>query len=124
MHMVWSFNEHLGDITRKSYRTLGFISRQHAPFVFISVLFKCSELILHQWQRSIARIQKKFSRMLYFKFRNSHPRPPYNLRLNHLNLHSLESHCLENDEIMSFKLIHNHVDSSLRQRISLHSSSI
>lgn len=68
----------------------------------------------------IERLQKKFTRLMYFKFRISNPRPPYDVRLKCLKLHSLETRRLENDEIMLFKLMHNHVDSSLRQRISLH----
>ena len=58
--------------------------------------------------------------MFYFKFQIAHPRPPYYQRLKRLKLHSLESRRLENDEIMLYKLIHNHVDSSLCQQISIH----
>jgi len=68
----------------------------------------------------IERVQKKFTRMFSFKFGIAHPRPPYYQRLKHLKLRSLETRRLENDEIMLYKLIHNHVDSTLGQKISFY----
>lgn len=69
----------------------------------------------------IERVQKKFSRMYYFKFNLGNPRPQYDIRLKHLNMHSLESRRLENDEIMLFKTIHGQIDSDqLRESLSVH----
>ena len=66
----------------------------------------------------IERVQKKFTRMFYYKFGIQHPRPPYRERLQNLKLQSLETRRLNSDEIMLHKLIHNRVDSTLGQRLS------
>lgn len=68
----------------------------------------------------IERVQKKFTRMFYFKFRIAYPRPSYDQRLLKLNLRSLESRRLENDEVTLYKLVHNHIDTTLRNKISYH----
>lgn len=134
-----SFNEHVDDITRKAYRTLGFIFRCGKYFsnqssmrlLYLSLVRSRLEYCSTVWNPIYAkasdqmeRVQKKFSRMFYFKFGIAYPRPPYDIRLKHLKLHSLKSRRLENDEIMLFKLIHGHVDSSLSQKISFHQPAI
>lgn len=125
-----SFNEHIDDITRKAYRMLGFIfrcgkyfsSQQSIRLLYSSLvrnrLEYCSSVWNPCYSNKIERVQKKFTRMFYFKFSIAHPRPPYDVRLRHLKLHSLETRRLENDEIMLFKLVHNNVDSSLRDKIT------
>lgn len=133
-----SFDQHVDDITRKSYRMLGFIFRcgryfscQSSMRLLYSSLVRnrleyCSSVWNPYYENAkdqIERVQKKFTRMFYFKFRIAYPRPHYHLRLKHLNLHSLETRRLESDEIMLYKLIHNHVDSSLCQRIYFQQSS-
>ena len=64
----------------------------------------------------IERVQKKFSRMFFYKF-NLTPQS-YDKRLDGLKLHSLETRRLENDEITLFKLIHNYIDSQLCHKLS------
>lgn len=133
-----SFTEHIDDITRKSYRMLGFIFRcgkyftsQSSMRILYSSLVRnrleyCSTVwnpLYNNAIDQIERVQKKFTRLFYFKFQIAYPRPSYNIRLNHLKLHSLETRRLENDEIMLYKLIHNHVDSSLSRQISFHQPS-
>lgn len=130
-----SFNEHVDDITRKAYRTLGFIFRCGKYFynqssmrlLYLSLVRSRLEYCSTVWNPFYAkasdqleRVQKKFSRMYYFKFGIAHPRPPYDTRLKFLKLHSLESRRIENDEIMLYKLMHNAVDSTLSQRVFLH----
>lgn len=130
-----SFNEHIDDITRKSYKMLGFIFRcgkfftkQSSMMQLFNALVRsrleyCSSVWSPFYDEAvdqIERVQKKFSRMFYFKFNLESPRPNYDVRLKNLKLHSLESRRLENDEIMLHKLIHNHIDSKLIQRIYFH----
>lgn len=71
----------------------------------------------------IEKVQKKFTRLLYFRFDIAHPRPPYRERLKHLKLRSLETRRLINDEIMLYKLVHGHVDSTLCHNLSFHQPS-
>lgn len=125
-----SFTEHIDDITRKSYRMLGFIFRCGKYFVSQSsmrILYSslvrnkleyCSTVWNPFYNNAIDQIER-----VQKKFRIAHPRPSYHLRLKHLKLHSLETRRFQNEEIMLYKLIHNHVDSSLCQQISFHQPS-
>lgn len=131
-----SFNKHVEMITRKSYQMLGFIFRcgkyfrnQSSLLLLFNSLVRnrleyCSTVWNPYYDKSIdciERVQKKFTRMFYFKFNLEHPRPHYNKRLQHLKMHSLESRRLENDEIILHKIIHNRINSSaLKQRLSYH----
>jgi len=133
-----SFNEHVEDITRKSYRTLGFIFRCGKYFslqsslrvLYLTLVRNRLEYCSTVWnpyysnaRDQIERVQKKFTRMLYFKFNIAHPRPDYHLRLKHLKLHSLETRRMVSDEIILYKLLHGHLDSRLCQRISFYQPS-
>lgn len=133
-----SFNEHVEDIIRKSYRTLGFIfrcgryfSHRRSLHLLYSSLIRsrleyCSTVWCPFYAEAIDRIekvQKKFTRLLYFRFDIAHPRPPYRERLKHLKLRSLETRRLINDEIMLYKLVHGHVDSTLCHNLSFHQPS-
>lgn len=133
-----SFKDHVDDLTRKAFRMLGFIfrcgkyfSRQSSMRLLYYTLVRnrleyCSTVWNPCYSNAIdeiERIQKKFTRLFYFKFRLAHPRPPYDQRLRHLKLRSLETRRLENDDIMLYKLINNHVDSSLCQQINFHQPS-
>lgn len=131
-----SFKQHVEMITRKSYKMLGFIFRcgkyfrdQSSMLLLFNALVRnrleyCSSVWNPHYEGAIDRIervQKKFTRMFYFKFNMEHPRPEYNIRLKRLKMHSLESRRIENDEIMLFKIIHKYIDSrSLYQRLSFH----
>lgn len=130
-----SFNEHIDDITRKSYRMLGFIFRSGKYFksqLSMRLLYNtlvrnrleyCSTVwspFYHNAIDQLERVQKKFTRMFYFKFNLGNPRPHYHVRLKNLHMHSLESRRMENDEIMLFKLMHGHVDSSLQRNLVYH----
>lgn len=130
-----SFSQHVDDISRKAYRMLGFIfrcgkyfsSQSSIRLLYSSLVRNRLEYCSSVWNPcysnaidQIERVQKKFTRMFYYKFRIANPRSPYDERLQHLNLHSLETRRLESDEIMLFKIIHKHVDSSLRHKIAFH----
>lgn len=58
--------------------------------------------------------------MFYFKFNLGNPRPEYRDRLKKLKLHTLESRRIESDEIFLYKLVHNIVDSSLKNGLNFH----
>lgn len=130
-----SFVEHVSDITRKSYRMLGFLFRCGRYFssqlsmrlLFSSLVLSRLEYCSTVWNPlyanhsdQIERVQKKFTRLFYYKFQIAHPRPEYHVRLKHLKMHSLESRRLENDEIMLYKIVHNLVDTPLCQKLSFH----
>lgn len=135
----FSFDEHINVMTRKAYQMLGFIFRCGKYFrnrMSLTLLFNalvrnrleyCSSVWNPQYVSEIdiiERVQKKFTRMLYFKFKLQYPRPNYNVRLQTLKMHSLESRRLENDEITLFKIIHNYIDSrSLKQSLCFHQPS-
>lgn len=130
-----SFNQHVDDITRKAYKLLGFVFRCGKYFscqssmriLYSSLVRSRLEYCSSVWNPcyssaidQIERVQKKFTRMFYFKFRIAYPRPSYDQRLLKLNLRSLESRRLENDEVTLYKLVHNHIDTTLRDKISYH----
>lgn len=131
-----SFKEHINMITRKSYQMLGFIfrcgkyfSHQSSLLILYNALVRnrleyCSTVwnpIYDNSINQIERVQKKFTRMFYFKFNLEQPRPSYDIRLKRLKLHSLESRRLENDEIILFKIMHRFIDStSLHQRLNFY----
>lgn len=131
-----SFNHHVEMITKKAYQMLGFIFRCGKYFrnkSSLMILYKslvrnrleyCSSVWNPQYDRAIQeieRVQKKFTRMFFFKFNMGTPRPVYIARLRHLKLHSLESRRRENDEINLYKIIHKHIDSrSLYQHLKFH----
>ncbi len=118
-----SFTEHVEMISRKSYQMLGFVFRcgkyfrnKSSLLLLYNALVRnrleyCSSVWNPQYNNAIERIeriQKKFTRMFYFKFNMENPRPHYDVRLKKLKMHSLETRRLENDEISLFKIIHNY----------------
>ncbi len=126
-----SFNEHIDSISRKSFQMLGFIfrcgrffSNKSSILALYNALVRsrleyCSSVWNPLYVNSIdqiERVQKRFSRMFFFKF-NIEPQE-YDKRLNHLNLHSLETRRLINDEVTLFKLVHKYIDSRLCYQLS------
>lgn len=130
-----SFNEHVDNVTRKAYKMLGFIFRcgkffknPRSMLVQFNTLVRsrleyCSTvwnpLYVHGIDQ-IERVQKKFTRLHYFKFQLESPRPSYDIRLKRLRLHSLETRRMICDEVMLFKLVHQHVDTTLSRELSYH----
>jgi len=122
-----SFNAHIVDITRSAYRMLGFVfrsgkffkSQQSMKLLYNALVRNRLEYCSTVWSPmylnaidQLERVQKKFTRMFYFKFNIETPRPHYHVRLKRLKMHSLESRRIENDEIMLFKLVRGFADSS------------
>lgn len=106
------FKEHISNITRKAYRMLGFIFRCGKYFAKQSTMLTLYKSLVRSnleycsviWnpfygnsKDQIERVQRKFTRFFYFKFKMV--KPEYNVRLEYLNIHSLESRRLETDEI-------------------------
>lgn len=127
-----SFSAHVEAITKKSYRMLGFIFRcgkyfngQKSMMLLFNALVRnrleyCSTVWNPYYANAVEqveRVQRKFTRMFYYKFNLGFPRPTYPDRLKRLRMYTLESRRLINDELMLYKLIHGHADSSLRQKL-------
>ena len=125
-----SFNEHVDEITRKAYKLLGFVFRcgryftDRSSFLTLyNVLVRnrleyCSSVWNPFYQNAvdqIERVQKKFSRFLFYKFNIE--KQSYDKRLKLLKLHSLESRRLENDELTLHKLVHHRIDSQLSNHL-------
>lgn len=128
-----SFEPHVNYICRKAYRMLGFIFRCGKYFsnrstmlllyntLVRSSLEYCTTVwnpIYLKYKDCIERVQRKFTRMYYYKFNMM--RPDYDQRLQLLHIHSLEQRRLENDEILLYKIIHKLIDTSLFDQLSFH----
>lgn len=126
-----SFIEHISIITRKAYQMLGFIFRCgkffKKPESMISLynslvrsrLEYCSAVwnpIYDKHNDIIERVQRRFTRMYFFKFRLQ--RLEYPDRLKHLKINSLKSRRLVNDEIILYKIIHHRIDTKLNQSLT------
>lgn len=121
----FSFKQHVDATIRKAYRMLGFIFRSAREFGrpnSLIVLYNayvrsrleyCSPVwnpIYNVYSDNIERMQRKFTRMLYYK-------------LKHLNMQSLETRRKQADEFLLHKLIHGKVDSNIRSTLNFSSSS-
>lgn len=126
-----SFKEHVNVTTRKAYRMLGFIfrcgkffkSRDSLIILYNSLVRSRLEYCASVWSpiykdrvEIIERVQRKFARMFFYKFRIT--KMEHEERRRYLNLRSLASRRLQNDELILYKLIHNRMDSSLVHEIS------
>lgn len=125
-----SFNEHALMICKKALRMLGFIFRSCKYFSNISsllTLYKtyvrshleyCSSIwnpMYGKFCDKIEKVQRRFTRMIFFKFNLG--KVKYHERLRHLKLHSLETRRLQRDEIVLYKIIHNEIDVQLHEFI-------
>ena len=66
----------------------------------------------------IERVQKKYTRMFFFKF--GMQKAEYKDRLNHLKMRSLNSRRKVTDEIVLYKILHKHMDTKLIDSISFY----
>lgn len=128
-----SFKAHISEITRKSYQLIGFIFRSTQHFRRPASLIKlyttyvrskleyCSPIwnpYYEKYVEQIEKVQRKFTRMLYYKFKWI--KPDYATRLKQLKMQSLETRRLQLDEMLLYKIIHEKVDTSLTSRICIH----
>lgn len=128
-----SFSTHISKITKKSYQLIGFIFRNTQHFKRPESLIKlyntyvrskleyCSVIWnphYDKYKDQIEKVQRKFTRMLYYRF--NWYKPDYPTRLKQLRMKSLETRRLELDEMFLYKIIHGKIDTSLASRISPH----
>lgn len=128
-----AFNYHVDKITRKAYRFIGFMFRSGQYFRRIRSFFRlynsyvrsgleyCSSVWAPFYLGSIDKLEKvqnRFTKLIYVNFR--FPYQKSNVRLQQLEMHSLETRRIIHDEIILFKIIHRIIDSSLFRRISFH----
>lgn len=129
----YSYNPHITEITKKSYQMIGFIFRSTQQFKHPASLIKlyntyvrsrleyCSSVwnpYYEKYKEQIEKVQRKFTRMLYYKF--GWVKPDYHTRLEQLNMTSLETRRLQMDEMLLFKVIHGRIDTNISHRITLH----
>lgn len=109
-----TFNHHIKKITRKAYQMLGFIFRSSSHFTKRKSLVRlydtyvrsrleyCSSVWYYdKYITIVERVQKKFVRMLYFKF--CYQQSNYVEHLAQLGISSLESRRIIHDEIFCSK---------------------
>ena len=128
-----NFSDHFSEITKKSYQMIGFIFRSTQHFKRPESLIKlyntyvrsrleycCSVWNPHydKYKEQLEKIQRKFTRMLHYKF--NWVKPDYPARLQRLKMKTLETRRLEMDELVLYKLIHNKIVTNLSSRISIH----
>lgn len=128
-----SFAVHINEITKKSYQLIGFIFRSTQSFkrpaslitlynTYVrSRLEYCSTIWnphYEKYKEQIEKVQRKFTRMLYYRF--NWIKPDYPTRLKYLKMKSLETRRLELDEMVLYKIIHERIVTSLSSRITAH----
>ncbi|KAG4074271.1 hypothetical protein HA402_008680 [Bradysia odoriphaga] len=128
-----NFSDHFSEITKKSYQMIGFIFRSTQHFKRPESLIKlynayirsrleycCSVWNPHydKYKEQLEKIQRKFTRMLHYKF--NWVKPDYPARLKRLKMKTLETRRLEMDELVLYKLIHNKMVTNLSSRFSIH----
>lgn len=126
-----SFKQHIDAIIRSAYKMLGFIFRSakrfktpkslivlYNAYVRSRLEYCCSvwNPIYHMYSDSIERVQRKFTRMLYYKF--YWVKPDYHTRLKQLKMQSLETRRLQFDEFLLHKLVHGNIDSILGNELN------
>lgn len=127
------FKSHMYSLTRKCYRMLGFIFRTTSHFKSHESLLKlyyayvrsrleyCCSIWNPQYTKYIdliERVQKKFTRLLYYRF--NWIKPDYKTRLKQLHMLSLETRRLQIDEMLLYKLFHCRVQSTISSLITLY----
>lgn len=126
-----SFAEHIGEVTRKAYQMLGFIFRCGKFFkkpesmmtLYNSLVRSRLDYCAAVWSpiyvkhiNIVERVQKKFTRMYFYKFNLE--KTEYEHRLKTINITSLKTRRLKNDEMILHKIIHGHMDTVLSQSIN------
>lgn len=127
-----NFHLHSNNITSRAYKMLGFISRSLNKFKQLrtyhtlyntyvrSIIEYGSPIWNPNYNNAITqleRIQKRYTRFIYRKFH--YPTESYETRLIRLEMFSLENRRLLTDELVLYKIMNNHLNTSLNESITL-----
>lgn len=130
-----TFDKHISYIFRRCNKLLGFIFRACNPFKSKkSVMFSYNSLtrsiceygaviwnpFYKVYTDKIERIQRKFTRMLYFKLKIR--KPDYEARLSYLQMQKLSLRRIIIDEMYLFKVVNGHLDSDLIDKINFYAN--
>lgn len=126
------FNQHIHNVTRKSYQMIGFIFRNSKFFTNPQSLLKlyytyvrsrleyCCSVWNPQYSKyidQIERVQKKFTRLLYYRF--NWFKPDYKTRLKQLGMLSLETRRIQMDEMLLYNIVNGKLNTTLSSLITL-----
>lgn len=127
------FNHHMSSITRKCYQMIGFIFRTTKLFrdpksilrLYYAYVRSRLEYSCSVWNPQyvkyidlIERVQKKFTRLLYYRF--NWIKPDYKTRLKQLHMHSLETRRLQMDEMMLYNIFNGKLRTTLSSLFIFH----
>lgn len=127
------FNHHMSNVTRKCYQMIGFIFRTTKAFkkpkslitLYYTYVRSRLEYSCPVWNPQyikyidlIERVQRKFTRLLYYRF--NWIKPDYKTRLKQLHMHSLETRRLQLDEMLLYNIINGKLKTALSSQISFH----
>jgi hypothetical protein len=130
-----SFNKHVEVICLKANKILGFIFRRGREFRdsnVLTTLFNCLVRSLLEYASpiwnpfydtysdQIERVQKRFTRFLFFKSIPHIGHISYNMRLNILNLLSLDNRRLMLDDVLLYKIVNFKVETNMLSEIRLY----
>lgn len=130
------FDSHFRTVTRKCYQTIGFIFRSTKHFKNVKSILKLYYAYVRSrldyccsvWNPyyikyidAIERVQKKFTRMLYYKF--NWIKVDYKNRLRELKMHSLETRRLQLDEILLHGIVNGRINTTLSSHIQFNQPS-
>lgn len=129
------FDAHLYSIHLKATKMLGFILRRTQTFkqhLSLIILFKTlvRSILEHACQvwspyyqvhiLNIEKIQRRFTRSIFYKYNLSSEKLPYEARLQFLKLPSLESRRIYFDEVLLYKIVNSLFDCSLLPSVNFY----
>lgn len=129
-----SFERHIDDIVSRSFRMLGFILRISRSFrseetlkvLYFSLVRSIVEYatpiwnpFYHKYINRIERVQRKFTRVLYYRFGNRQVECPYDARLRLYRLTTLEQRRVVFDQIFLYRIMNGHFDFPLINEVYL-----
>lgn len=131
------FDIHVDTICRKAHRVLGFIFRRGKDFrnpqvfimLFNSLVRSHLEYACQIWNpfydiycHRIEGLQRKFTRFLAFRTIPFTEKLSYRVRLEKLNIVSLESRRLLLDEFLLFKIVNSLLDTNILNKLNFYAS--
>lgn len=123
----------LSKLTLQCYQMIGFIFRTtklfknpksilklYYTYVRSRLEYSCSvwNPLYIKYIEMIERVQRNFTRLLYYRF--NWIKPDYKTRLKQLHMHSLETRRLQIDEMLLYNIIHGKLKTTLSSLVSLH----